>query len=300
VVVDARARDLRTPTEGAAVVDRECRVDLVVDGAARRVVEASSPGRDWVADLAGARTGQQFRRRLAELAPPDLATRDPLLLLLLDDVPGSQLVAGFALHSDPGHSMAVQVEHLGAVTDVCAGWAADASILQQVQLVGEIPTPVGPPAPHLPDLGGDPLGWHDVDPLGPHGMRRLRRLDTGPSADDPDVWWFDVHFRDSHVSADGHETAVHEYVVGGTVDAADRTVTSIDADARVLPWQECPQALGSAQRLVGRTLGDLRATVLAELVGTSTCTHLNDVLRTLADLDPILRAEDGSDAMRRR
>jgi hypothetical protein len=118
----------------------------------------------------------------------------------------------------------------------------------------------------------------------------MRRLDTGPSPSEPDTWWFDVHFRDSHVDVDGAETAVHEYVVDGTVDPAARTVASLSADARVLPWQECPQAVGSAQRVVGRTLGDLRATVLHELVGTSTCTHLNDLLRTLADLDHLIDA----------
>jgi hypothetical protein len=290
VVVDARARDLRTGADGEVTLERDCRLDLVVDATARRVVAASCPGRAWVEQLAGARTGQQFRRRLAEVAPAKLAATDPLLLLLLDDVPGSQLVAGFALHSDPDHSMAIEVDHLGAVVDVCAGWAADASILRQVRLRGEIPTPVGPPAPPLPDVDLDALAWHDVDPLGPHDMRRMRRLDTGPSTAEPGTWWFDAHFRDSHVDVDGLETAVHEYVVDGAVDPAARTITSISADARVLPWQECPQAVGSAQRVVGRWLGGLRATVLEELVGTSTCTHLNDVLRTLADLDHLIDA----------
>jgi hypothetical protein len=287
VVVDARARDLRTDHEGDAVVTDECRLHAVVDGKTRRFVEASSD-RPWVTGLAGKRTGQKFRNQLAEVAPADLAATDPLLLLLLDDVPGSQLVAGFAVHSDPGFSFEAQAEHLTTVTDVCAGWAADASIIKQVRSRGEIPTPTGPPAPILLDLDLDPLAWHVVDPLGPHGMRRVRRLDVGPSHADPTSWWFDVHFRDSHVSADGAEEVVHEYVVTGTLDPELRRVTTIAAEARVLPWLECPQAVASAGRIVGRPLADLRAEVLAELVGTSTCTHLNDVLRTLADLDPIL------------
>jgi hypothetical protein len=42
--------------------------------------------------------------------------------------------------------------------------------------------------------------------------------------------------------------------------------------------------------VVGLPLADLRADVLSRFVGTSTCTHLNDVLRTLADLDPIVES----------
>ena len=57
----------------------------------------------------------------------------------------------------------------------------------------------------------------------------------------------------------------------------------------MLPWVECPQALGSASRLVGATVDELRAVVRADFVGTSTCTHLNDTLRGLADL-PALAA----------
>jgi hypothetical protein len=52
----------------------------------------------------------------------------------------------------------------------------------------------------------------------------------------------------------------------------------------VLPWDECPGAAGSAARLVGQPVGALRRIVGDELRGTSTCTHLNDLLRSLADV----------------
>ena len=85
---------------------------------------------------------------------------------------------------------------------------------------------------------------------------------------------------------EGHdaESVLHEYLVHGTVDPDGLTVTSIEAEALVLPWQECPRALASAERIVGWPVAELRARVRAELVGTSTCTHLNDTLRALADL----------------
>jgi hypothetical protein len=52
----------------------------------------------------------------------------------------------------------------------------------------------------------------------------------------------------------------------------------------VLPWGECPQAVGSSERLVGWKVDDLRPEARTELVGPSTCTHLNDVLRGLEDV----------------
>jgi hypothetical protein len=113
-------------------------------------------------------------------------------------------------------------------------------------------------------------------------MRRFRRLDLGPDEG------FSAHFRDSHVDGDGVETIVHEYTVAGSLDPSTRTITSIDASVQVLPWQECPRAIGSAARVEGMTLFDMRSRIRTEFVGTSTCTHLNDTLRALADLDALL------------
>ena len=51
---------------------------------------------------------------------------------------------------------------------------------------------------------------------------------------------------------------------------------------------ECPGALGSAARLAGQPLADLRPWVRETFTGTSTCTHLNDVLRGVADVDHLI------------
>ena len=98
--------------------------------------------------------------------------------------------------------------------------------------------------------------------------------------------WFlaDVLFRDSHVSADGVETIVHEYTVRAEIDPAGLRVARVDAEAHVLPWFECEAAVPSAGRIVGRSVQELRPMVRAELTGPSTCTHLNDTLRSLADV----------------
>jgi hypothetical protein len=97
------------------------------------------------------------------------------------------------------------------------------------------------------------------------------------------VWAVDAHFRDSYVDDEG-ETVVHEYTVLARVDATTSTVLEAAATPRVLPWFECPEAAASAARLAGRTLESLRAGVRAEFLGASTCTHLNDMLRALADV----------------
>lgn len=117
-------------------------------------------------------------------------------------------------------------------------------------------------------------------------MRRYRRLDLADS--DSGSARFHSHFRDSHVDDDLVETIVHEYTVAGTIDTSTRVITGVNAEVRVLPWQECPGAIGSASRIRGMTLAELRDRVRGEFVGTSTCTHLNDTLRSIADLQALM------------
>jgi hypothetical protein len=57
----------------------------------------------------------------------------------------------------------------------------------------------------------------------------------------------------------------------------------------VLPWTECPAAAASAGRLDGLRVDELRERVAKEFRGTTTCTHLNDLLRSLADLGALVR-----------
>jgi hypothetical protein len=77
---------------------------------------------------------------------------------------------------------------------------------------------------------------------------------------------------------------VHEYTFTATVDAGTRVVLAAEATARALPFAQCPEAAGSADRLPGTTLDDLRARIRADFVGATTCTHLNDMLRALEDV----------------
>ena len=83
---------------------------------------------------------------------------------------------------------------------------------------------------------------------------------------------------------------MHEYTMSGTVDLRTGRIGSVSARANVLPWVECPGALASAQRVDGMELSELRSRIRKEFVGRSTCTHLNDSLRSLADVTALQRA----------
>ena len=285
--IDARVRDLWTAPDGTTEVVAEATVAAHLNGPGHELVSiTSTPAVPALQALVGAVVGPGFRAKVDQVAPELRGTGVPLYLLL-DDLPGATLVSGYSMLRAGVIGEIVHDEYLDARGDLCAGWAVDASMMNLIKQTGHNPVPFGPEAPPV-ERADDPLAFHAMEPLAPLGMRRLRRLDvmtpSAPGAPYP----ADVFFRDSHVDADGVETIVHEYSVMVTVDGPTRTVVSIDASADVLPWQECPAAIGSAARLVGMPLADLRPWVRETFVGTSTCTHLNDVLRGLADLGHLI------------
>ena len=60
-------------------------------------------------------------------------------------------------------------------------------------------------------------------------------------------------------------------------------MTAIRAVPRVLPYSECPFAATSVDRLVGRPADRLRDEVREYFRGVTTCTHLNSLIRAIAD-----------------
>ncbi len=287
--VDARARDLTTGPDGEGAIERSAHLTARVDAATYGLLELSSdPPDPRLAELIGATVAAGFRRRLVEALAED-GDRTSLTGLLLDDFTGAQLVAGYDmvhLQSNGGpQAKLIPVMDIRSRIDLCAGWADDSALIEGLRHDGEVPVVTGPVAPAL-EAPDDANSWHPMAALPPGAMRRRRRLDVLAAVDGAHS--FEAHFRDSHVSDDGEETIVHEYLVTGLVDADTRTLSAVDATAQVLPYSECPGALGSAGQVVGWSLDQLRRSVHRELVGTSSCTHLNDTLRSLADLDVLL------------
>lgn len=281
VVLTGRARDLVTGADGVGRVVGSAGFGMEVSYLGGRTVEAisSEPELPALEGLIGAVAGPGFRSRLDAVAPGERDTRS-LLYLLLDDVPGGSLVSGYAIIAGGEQVKRPRLASHPAA-DQCAGWASDATIMLEINGGGNSPVPTGPVSPPLAD-DADPIAWHDLPDLPPHGMRRHRRLDVAASPDG--LLTVDQHFRDLHVSAEGRPTVLHEYEVHARVEPGTWRVVHIAAVPRVLPWRECPAAVASAARLVGRSLADARTVVREEFRGTTTCTHLNDQLRSLADV----------------
>jgi hypothetical protein len=282
VQLDGAARDLRT-------VGREAEVLAAARVTARLTRDheladlTTSPDDPRAGALIGLPVRRWFRAAARRALPDERAASSPLHLLL-DDLPVAALISGYALlysgrvEARPGS--------LGPQADICAGWQADGTMMVALRTDGRLPVPLGPPAaPLVPD--DDPLAWHALPPLAPGAMRRQRLVEVADEVADGErgtplaVW---AMFRDSHVDDVGEATVLHEYSLTAALEPGSLAVTRCEARPQVLPWPECPMAAASAGRLVGHRVDELPDMVRAEFRGTTTCTHLNDLLRSLGSL----------------
>ena len=283
-VLDGRARDLRTNGDGTATVLAQAALRMVTDP--RRIIReiGSSPELPGLPSLAGESAMSGYRRRLAATGAAD-AVGTPLYQLL-DDVPGATLVSGAAWQR--WYDMDVYLEIKADVsqrvmTDVCTGYQQGSSALQ----------PDGTlrwrqdrqPAVDI-DAVDDDLGWHSHPRPEGVTMRRARRIDVW--ADGP-VIHVDAFFQDSSTLPEGGRQSIHEYTLTAQADLETGTVRAVTPVARVLPYDECPLAVGHVAALAGLPLGELRGAVLERLRGPLGCTHLNDMLRALADVPALAR-----------
>ena len=281
--VVAAGRDLRTAVDGTTAVLDEVRLRVQLDLAGAITEIESDPPEPALAALVGSHNQRGFRAKVDEAVPhhSDAAT---VLHQLLDDVPMAALISQYGWTRELGDDFDLPAESSDRLRDRCAGWINDGVMLGALDETGIFPIPLGPDAPPLehPD---DPLAWHDMEPMVERSVRRRRRLDLI----DGDPLVLDVHFRDSHLAVDAAEDVLHEYTLQATIDADSLVVLRVEAQARTLPWPECPNALGSARRIAGEPVTALRAKVHSDFRGTTTCTHLNDVLRSVAGVSALAR-----------
>lgn len=289
--VDLRGRDVVAGASGDVEVLGQVGVRAHLTD--RAIDEISTESDERLGRLHGSRVGPGFRALVGDVFADDVE-RSTLLALLLDDWAGASLVSGYSTQHaaiTSGTEEKLPDGVADRMVGICAGFALDASLMGYAREQNIIPSVHGPLAPQL-SKGLEEM--HSTEPLRAHGMRRMRRLDLKSNdADETGSLAFDAHFRDTHVDGSGVETIVHEYSVVGLVGVATRTLAGVTATVRVLPWQECPGALGSAGRVNGMTTGELRNRIRTEFVGTSTCTHLNDTLRALGDLGALLDVREG-------
>jgi hypothetical protein len=283
VYLHGRARDLWTAPDGSVSVLGEAGLSATIELVARvvRHVEVT-PSVAAVAHLSGAPAMSGFRATADKVAPELRACRD-LRYTLLDDVPVATLISGHALSASGVLGIVAKSGYL-PVADQCAGFATGGLLMTSFE-AGDPAVVTGPEAPDL-DNEDDPLAWHRMESLPMHGMRRRRRIDVFDAGQAR--LGIDAMFRDTYLRADGVETIIHEYTLEATVDTASGVIVESHATPRVLPWQECPGAVASAERIAGMTLRELHFRVRQELFGTSTCTHLNDLLRSVADAEPLI------------
>lgn len=278
VEIVAAARDLRTGPDGPTVLgSASARVLVDRSGSRPRVTGIDvTPAVPGAADMVGAPAQGGFRAALRAALAVEVAAATPLHLVL-DDLPGTLIASGYAWAVEP--PPATGPMRGSPPADVCSGWRSDGTMMLAIRRDGALPPMAGPTAPPLD--AGDPDGWHATRVLGPGEIRRARRIDVRAAGAELLV---DAMFRDSYRDTDGDESVVHEYRLDARVDRSTLRILALAAEPRVLPWVECPAAAASGARLVGQDVREVREQVGTAFVGTSTCTHLNDLLRALGDV----------------
>lgn len=283
VTIVARGRDLLTTADRQAQVLAATHLDVRADFASATIERIlADPPHPALAELGGTHAFHGFRAEV-EKAIPGERESGSLRYQLLDDLPIALMLsarvlraAGLAMRTDQPKRLPV---------DICAGWVTGGTLVAGLTKHGP-PLHRGPVASNI-GTADDPLAWHQFDALPRQATRRHRRLDVWPNGETAEV---DCFFRDSFAGADEVETVVHEYGVCATVDVATARFLSCQAVAGPLPYPECPNALASAGRLAGASVDGLRREARDSFAGPSTCTHLNDTLRSLEDVGALLRA----------
>ena len=288
-VLDGRARDLRTNGDGTAAVLAEASLGLVSDQ--RRVIKEirSAPGLPSLPGLVGEPAMSGFRRRLAATGVAAIVGGTPLYQLL-DDIPGATLVSGAAWQRwyDMDRYLELKADvRQRIMTDVCTGYQQGSSALRPDGTLSW--SQDRQPAVDIDAVShrlGDDLAWHRH--ARPEGvtMRRARRIDVwvaGP------VIHVDAFFQDSSTLPAGGRQSIHEYTLTAQADRETGTLRTVTPVPRVLPYRECPLAVGNVAALAGLPLSELRGAVLERLKGPLGCTHLNDMMRALADVPDLAR-----------
>lgn len=273
LVLEASARDVVTSLDGTGRVVGQADLHTSLEPGRRVTGVTASPDPGGLEQLVGLRAASGWRAAARQLVPDGLLSP---LGLLLDEVPIAVLLSFYgALRAGTlGDSV-----HGGAyathMRDLCAGWATDATPMRSLDSGAGLPMPLLVPVPR--DTGDDPLATEPRPALAPGRLRRTRRIDVVPG----EVVEVQATFRDSWCDPVDGEGILHEYVLVAQVDAAGLILT-IAAEPRVLPYPECPSAAAAAQHLVGLHVATAATTMPTALGGPSSCTHLNDLMRSLA------------------
>ena len=276
VRVHGEARDEFTRADGSTIIGAAASLDVETSGGLVASLTLAPADFD-VAPLIGQPLRQGFRSRVRPLY--DFGKGGPLGLLL-DDLPGAFIAAGYVLamggQIGRGTSDADEMPRGFHQADLCSGWRSDGTMMLAVKAGDFLPfeplasVPERPPGVEWP-----------AHPIPAPGLRRHRRIDVAPH---DGAWQVDAWFRDTYRNDEGECGALHEYTVHTTIDAGDETIREIRAIPHALPWPECPAAAAAVVKLVGSAIDGFRSSVPKTLRGIESCTHLTNELRELADV----------------
>ena len=261
--------------------------DAMRAGTTRRAIDwiETDSARLDLGTLVGEQAGGYLRATLEAQLPQERDGGTPLYLLL-DDLAGATLIAGWAWthwteeRTDPdqrAHMIALRRRLEG----VCIGFRPGSSALLTADDTYRRAN--GSPVVPLPHPE-DPHGWHRLSDSEGIAMRRARRIDVWRD----DLIRVDSMFQDSATTPAGGRMAVHEYHLTAVADPQTMTLVAVNAEPRTLPYAECPAAVNNIQPLVGTPLIELRSRVTRLLRKTAGCTHLNDALRALAEVPRLI------------
>ncbi len=284
-----RARDVYTPVGGGdpVLVAEDAIIGHFADR--RTIADVQSiPPRADVASLSGERAGSNLRTAIDRVLHVERVSGAPLYLLL-DDLAGASLVCmwGWARwhpnYLEEQMSAGGEQFSIASMEGVCIGFRAGSSALLHKRGEGAPNSTQVLPLPNP----ADPAGWHDFAVGGNMAnFRRSRLIDIWQEEDG--LIRVESIFQDSSSLPDTDvREAIHEYRLSATADGATGTLLSLDATPGTLPHAECPAAMVNMAVVLGTPMNALRGTVLDRLKRTAGCTHLNDMIRSLAEA-PVL------------
>lgn len=280
-----RARDLLTPFDAGEPLILATGGFRIIASPQREILSIElTPDHPDAQQLRGVRAGGSSRRAIAGILA-DL--RGTPTFQLLDDFAGASLVAGWIWSQWTDDWMAraeretaqSTAGRAGQMINICTGFAEGASSFTpdgRPNDVNQSSTEVGPL-----ENPADPSSWHAMPFQEGPRKRRSRRIDLWREDGTIKV---DAGFQDSGSNPNGGRTAIHEYRVYAEVDEASGLLTALQALPLILPYRECPGAAVKASRMIGQEVMKFRDAVLDTLPGTLGCTHLNDVMRGIADV----------------
>lgn len=285
-----RVRDYQTPAEGSpGTLHGEAELRATLNEEKEIVTISADPTPDHLEKMLGERAGGHLRVVLRDLMPQLLESGEPLYLAL-DDLSGTALVSAFAWsqwHPDWAERIRSNFtpeefdKMMESRTNVCWGLKEGNSGVKP----GGLPNAKAVANAEAGDLRNpeDPHGWHDLPEADGPGFRRARRIDVTRDAKDG-MLLIDSAFQDSARKKEGGRVAIHEYNLKAAVRPDTLEILTLEPEARILPFWECPGAINNTQRLVGSSIADIRYEVINNLRGPEGCTHLNDALRALAEV----------------